>query len=574
MGRAARHRPQQIDPQAQEAPDPQAGLDLADLNGVIEEFKRGFGSSDDVVVRRFFLGSARRIRLILVYIDGMVDRRAVDKDIIEPLMTARPQGGWPKNRSALARILAERILPVGEMEFASNYGHMVRRLMAGNSVLLLDGFPEALVIDTRMLPHRQPEAPRAEPNVQSSFEGFTELLRTNIVLVRRRIQSPNLRVRVFSSGHESKNQIALLYIEGVVNPVLVQSMLSRIEDLGHEAHLFPTVTQCILKCEARSPFPLFRNTERPDFASQELLAGKLVLLTDNSPFAVVVPATLWDFFRTPEDYTRTSWGIAFLRLIRLLANLTGLLLPSLYIALLSVNPEFLPTYLALGILALREGLPFPPVLEVVLVLLTMEILREAAIRIPPILGTTLGVVGALILGLALAQSRVVSPLTLIVAAVTALSQFVAPAYEVSLTLRLLVWPLLASAVAFGLFGLTLAALIMLGHLCTLHSLGVPYLAPVAPLSRSILRDWIFRVPVRRQFTRPEYLRPVSRIKQKPPEPPPAPSGGQRGRPPETGGVQGDERPPEAGAAGPAGAREGDSPDPGKKGLSRKGVRGT
>jgi spore germination protein len=501
-----------------EAPDREApgkkalDVDLSDYEGFLRTFRRGVGKSDDIVVHEMRLGIDRRRRAALVFVDGMVDRRVVGDDIARPLLTPAKRLGLAPGRSLL-QVISEQVLSATQVHSTGDYDWVVDRILGGDTAVIIEGQKRALVIDTKRFLHRGPERPLSELNVKGSFEGFTEVLKVNITQVRRRVRSASLRVKMITLGRKSHNQVALLYIEEIANPALVREVERRVGSIQHEAVTLQAVVQCLIADSPLTPFPLFRDTERPDFTASELLDGKVAVMVDNTAFAAILPSTLFDFVRSSEDYSALFWGGTLLRPVRYIALLLAVLLPGLYVAVLSVHPTFIPHNLALSIIVSRAGTPFPPVIEAAILLLAVEILREAAVRLPSAMGPTLATVGGIVLGQAAVNARVVSDLSLIIIALTGIAQLIAPGFELGFTVRLLVWPFLIAASIFGLLGLVAVGLVVVGHLAGLESVGVPYLGPLITGEWMLLRDVFIRAPFQSLRFRPAYLWPLDVRKQ-------------------------------------------------------------
>lgn len=490
----------------------QPRIDFADYEQVIQTVRSGVGASDDVVVHEMRLGLDRRRRAALVFVDGMVDRRVIGQEVATPLLKPGPQQGVKRGKSLL-QVLSEQVLSATQTDSTDNYADLVGRILTGDTAVIVEGLKRALVIDTKKFFFRGPDRPLSELNIKGSFEGFTEVLKVNITQMRRRVRTDRLRVKTLTLGETAHNQVALLWIDGVANPALVEEALRRVQGVEHEATLLIAVIQCLIADNPATMFPLFRDTERPDFAAFELLAGKIVLMVDNTPFVTSLPSTLFDFLRSSEDYAAVFWAGSLLRPIRYIAFLVGIFLPGLYIAALSVHPVFIPHALALSIIASREGIPFPPVIEAALMLLVVEILREATTRLPSAMGPTLTTVGGIVLGSAAVNARIVSDLTLIVVAVAGIAQLIVPGFELSYASRILVWGFMLAGATFGLYGIVMGSLVLVAHVANLESMGVPYLGPVMTGEKTLFKDTIVRATYSSLRWRPAYLMPLERRKQ-------------------------------------------------------------
>lgn len=441
----------------------------------------GVGQSHDFRLREFRLGGTEGAPALVGYLEGLADQRRIDSIVLDG-----PQPGG-------AAIWSER-----------TYESALDAILEGNAALFVQGSPEVLVMGVARLPHRSVEKPETEHSVRGSREGFTELLGVNIALIRRRVRHPNLRITKLRVGKWSRTQVAVVHLEGLTNPQIVQTAMERLNaieiDQVEESHSL----EVFLQDHPFTPFPLIRSTERPDEAVRSLLSGKVLIMTDNTPFVLGVPSVFMDFYQTMEDYVFGFWGATLVRGLRLVAWATTFFLPALYISLIAVNPEMVPNELALTIASAREGLPFPPIIEVAIIEILVELIREAALRLPQPLGTTIGVVGGIVVGQAIVAAGVISPLMIIVAAVTMIASFTTPTIDMGVPWRILKWLLIFLAHAFGLLGVVIGAAMIFGHMANLTSFGVPYLSPFSPLHVKDLKDTLVRAPLPSLKRRPSY----------------------------------------------------------------------
>ena len=353
-------------------------------------------------------------------------------------------------------------------------------LLEGNLVLINEG-KGLFGFETQGWLKREPKEPEAERLIRGPREGFTETLEDNIGMVRRWIRDPNLYVEELRVGRRTKTRVALLYLADIARPRLVKEVRHRIEAIDIDGVLEAGYIEYLITDRRASIFPLIQATERSDRVAAALLEGRVGILVDKSPTSLIVPTTINELYQTPEDYYLSFWVGSFLRLIRLLGNNLAVAFPGLYIALTVYHPELLPTQLALAIAGTQIRVPVPLVAELFILEVAVEVFREAGLRLPGAVGQTLGMVAGVVLGLTAVQAGFVSPATLVVVAVTAIASFTGPNYEAGLAWRLLKFILVIAASVFGLYGLTMAGVLVLVHAADLKSFGVSYLAPWAPL---------------------------------------------------------------------------------------------
>lgn len=324
-------------------------------------------------------------------------------------------------------------------------------------------------------------------------------------MLRRDIRDPNFRLKTHKIGRRSKRSLVVAYVDGIVNPALVKEVNRRLKTIDIDEAPESGIIEQWIEDSFLSPFPQMLNTERPDMVSSSLLRGKVGILLDGTPFALIVPITIGDIFKSPEDYYERWLYSTLLRILRYIGAFLALFLPALYIALTSFHQGLLPSKIAFSIAAAREGVPFPPLAEAILMVITMELLQEAGLRLPKPIGQTIGIVGGLVIGEAAVQAGIVSPVMVIVVALTAIAVYTTPTFSLGISLRILRFALMVSAAIFGLYGIVLIFIMISIHVVNLTSFGVPYATPFAP---TFLRDWkdlILRAPRSMLMKRPVFL---------------------------------------------------------------------
>lgn len=487
------------------------------------------GGSDDFVVREFELGAGSGTRAALVYVDGLADKALLAEGIMRSLtLDARVAGIRFDKKNAL-RLARDAAISIAEVDEAGTLEAFLDPVLSGEAGVLVDGADRALVTGTRGWKDRGVESPAGEPVIRGPREGFSETLRTNTALLRRRVKSPHLKMERTKVGRVTKTDVVVTYIHGIVAPRLVGEVKRRLSRVDTDAVLESGYVEDFIEDEPASPFPQILVTERPDVAASKLLEGRVVVLTDGTPFALVVPTMLVEHMHSPEDYYSRPFIGNALRLLRLLVVLVALTLPSLYVALTTFHQEMIPTSFLITIAAAREGVPFPAFVEALLLETAFEILREASVRLPRPVGQAVSIVGVLVIGQAAVAAGIVSAPMIIVVAVTGIASFAIPSFPLAITLRFLRFGLLALAAALGLFGLLWGLLAILIHLASLRSFGVPVLAPFAPVTASQLKDAITVAPAWAMRTRPELVTGGPSVRQAPRIGPRKPGGSAEGR---------------------------------------------
>jgi spore germination protein KA len=465
----------------------------------------------DIVIRDFKI-PVLNLDAILIYIDGMTDRNTQNFAVLQPLMLLSPKEISAKDP---IEILYQRLIPENQITKNIKLSDVIDGILDGSSILLVDGSAQALIIETKGWEHRNVEKPANEHVVRGPQESFTETFRSNTASVRRYLKDPKLITEIFRVGRRSRTIVGIMYIKDIVNPKLLDEVRYRIQTVANATDYISETgaLEEYLEDHPRSLIPQMLSTERPDRLAAHIREGYVGVVMQNSPFSLVIPTTFAIFLHAAEDYyIRWPFG-NFLRLIRSASIFIALLLPAFYIAVVNYHQEMIPTDLLLAMTASRETVPFPAIVEILFMEFSFELIREAGIRIPGVIGPTIGIVGALILGQAAVAASIVSPILIIVVAITALGSFVVPNYNASFTIRLLrfVFTLLGSILGF--YGIAWGIFIMTLHTATLMSFGVPFLSPITPY-RAKSADRIIRPQIFEQRFRPWFLRPLDLIRQK------------------------------------------------------------
>lgn len=463
-----------------------------------------FKDVSDMVFREFYIASWKAV---LIYIDGMADKILLDDYVMETLI-------FKGNLISDVNEIKDRLLTVSDMKEVKKLSDGIDAVLSGETMLLIDGLDGVYIIATRSWPVRGVSEPSGETVIRGGRDGFTETMRFNTALVRRRIRDTRLKIKPKSLGTRSKTDVAVLYIDDIVNEDALEKLMSRIENIKIDAILDSGYVEQLIEDNQWSPFPQIQSTERPDVVAAALYEGRIAVLVDNSPFAIIVPAVMPNLFQSPDDYYQKWINASWMRLIRLVAIIGSLILPALYVAVTSFHTAIIPTKLAYSIAASREGVPFPAFVETLIMELSMAFLIEAVIRLPKAIGSTIGIVGGLIIGQAAVSAGIVSPIMIIIISITSISNFIIGNYELSSAFRLARFMLIIFSAVIGLYGIMLGLILLLIHLVRLKSFGIPYLSPIISPDIHDFKDLFIRIPLRNMKKRPEYMKTKDKIRQK------------------------------------------------------------
>ncbi|MEK3687624.1 spore germination protein [Paenibacillus sp. FSL R10-2736] len=461
--------------------------------------KNAIGANSDLHIREFTIANGVG-RGALIYVDGMQNDRILNMRIMQFLMYEIPAG--PVSSAEIAN----QLLPFSQLNEADSVESFNKSVLFGHTALLIEGLPGGLLIELPGGANRTIGEPVSEALLRGPRLGFSEVLSENTSLLRRQGFSDQLEMKTYRAGNTIQRDIVLAYMKDIVNPELLEEVTNRIGKIDIDFLAESGYIEQLIEDNYLSPFQQVQNTERPDRVISALLEGRIAILLDGTPFALIVPVTFSMLLQSPEDYYERWLPGTLLRLLRFAAAFLALMAPSLYISFISFHPGLIPTELAITIIKTRQGVPFPSLIEVLILEIAIEILREAGIRLPKPIGPAMGIVGGLIIGDAAVQAGIVSPFLVIVVAVTAISSFAIPMYSAGITLRLLRFAGMLFASVLGMYGTILFFLLICCHLTKLKSFGVPYLTPVSPFRLSDWKDLFLRAPMALMKRRPVMMK--------------------------------------------------------------------
>lgn len=493
------------------------------VNEVLQDIKTTTGNSSDIVIRQFKVGKDGSIDIGIAYTDGLADKNFVQDFIIDPLKTDVRMSELHSEVMEsvdLYTIIKDFDMVGGEMTEFTEMKKLYFNLLSGNTVVLIGGYSKGIAVGSRGFESRGVQEPSSQTVVRGPKDGFSEILRTNTSLIRRRIKNTDLWIETMQVGEKTQTDVAIAYIKGVANDKVVDEVRKRIKRIKVDYILESGNIEELIQDETFTPFPTIHNSERPDAACAALLEGRVVILVEGTPFVLIAPAIFIQFLQASEDYYQRADISTMIRILRFFSLFLALLTPSAYIAVTTFHQEMLPTQLLISLAAQREGVPFPAVVEALMMEVTFEILREAGVRMPRAIGSAISIVGALVLGQAAVEAGIVSASMVIVVSLTAISSFVVPAFNLSISIRILRFCFMILAATFGLFGIIFGLIIMVAHMANLRSFGVPYLTPMAPFIIQDQKDVFLRFPLWGMFARPRLISQKNTDREDTPSPKP------------------------------------------------------
>ncbi|MBB6732117.1 spore germination protein [Cohnella sp. CBP 2801] len=453
--------------------------------------KNIFRNCSDIVFRS--IRADEKMRWTVVFISTLVEDKLLEEHVLGPLLEDRPCSDMGL-RPAM-EVLKDRFISVGTVAITSDLSATVRFVLSGYAIILTTGDNRAMSVSVPGKAKRGLEEPSSEPVVRGPRDGFIENISTNVGLIRGRLKTSRLKLETLTIGELTQTEVMIAYIEGVADAAVVDEVRKRVGDIRIDGLLESNNIEEMIEDVTFTPFPQMQSTERPDVVAAGLLGGNIAILVDSTPFALLLPMTFWAGMQSIEDYY-IRWPIAtFVRWIRMIFLVIAIFAPALYVAITTFHQEMIPTSLLLSIAGSREPVPFPALIEALLMEIIFEALREAGIRLPKQIGQAISIVGALVIGQSAVEAGIISAPVVIIVSITGIAAFTIPRYSFANGVRLLRFPVLFLAGTLGLYGIALGFLGILLHLCTLRSFGVPYFAPVAPLSIRNLKDIALRVPV-------------------------------------------------------------------------------
>lgn len=455
-------------------------------------------NTDDLKTREV---TYKEVPGIIIYLETLVDTEIFQQSFLLPLSEAVDQQN------------VEELITNPEFSKTNDLNKIVSSLLKGDCALFFQGGTECFLFNCLQVNPRTPEEPDNEKVVRGAHTGFVENLNVNLNLIRERIHNRQLTFKYFKLGQESNTNVAMIYMSDLANPSVVKEVQMRLESISTDMVFSPGYIEECIEAHPFSPFQEILFTERPDRLEAHLMEGRVAIISEGASDVSIVPVTFFSFFQTPDDFNIRFFGGSFFRLLRLFSFWGALTLPAIYIAVVGFHFEIIPYDMVTIVKGSIENIPFPPFFEALIMAITIELIREAGIRLPTPIGQTIGIVGGLIIGDAVVNAGLVSNVMVIVIALTAIMSFCIPSYEMGNTVRILSLPVMIAAATLGFVGIVFALMIIFIHMCKLESFGTPYIAPLAPLHVKNLKDAIVRFPIWTMNRRPISVQPQKPVKQ-------------------------------------------------------------
>ncbi|MFC4321232.1 spore germination protein [Litchfieldia salsa] len=447
--------------------------------------KQAFSNTDDLIVKKI---QNRDTNGFLVYLDTMTDSEKIQKNILKPLMEA--------SNDHLTNVLFSTFKSLNFL----NKAHI--ELLNGSCLFFLEGEQQFYSLNVALSKDRSVEEPSNEQVISGSHEGFVETHITNLHLVRKALKTPALKLEHVTVGDQIPSKLTLVYREDLANKEIIEEFKKRVENTSIDHIPSFGFLQELIEDSTWSPFPQILYTERVDRVVGHINEGRVSVLIEGSPSCLIIPVTFFAFFQSPDDYN-SRWMIgSFVRTLRLLSIAIAVNLPAVYIAIIGFHFEVLPDELVLPVISSIRNIPFPPLIEALIMELTIELIREAGVRLPSRIGQTIGIVGGLVIGDAVVRAGLISNTMIVVVAITAVAAYSIPTTPMSDAVRFLRFPLMLLSSTFGFVGIVIGTIFILAHLCRLESFGTPYFAPWAPFQLQDIKDTFIRLPVWKFNTRP------------------------------------------------------------------------
>lgn len=480
--------------------------------------------NSDIIIREFTLTARnKQYNAFILYIDGMVDSKIINDFILNPLMLKNRANIFDGEQNKvvseavstnitvkkvkkfdLADYIFNSLMPQNSVKKTNNFDEIISGVNSGNCALFIDTLDNAFDIEVKGFKQRGVESPNNELVVRGSQESFNEVIRTNTSLLRRLVNNENLIIENIDVGKLSNTKCAVCYMKNIANNELVSEVKYRLNNVDIDYLISSGQLEQLIEDNGKCSLPQLIATERPDKATNYLLEGRVVVIVNGSPYCLIAPGTFIDFLSSPEDFNLKYQFTNLLKFVRILAFVLELLLPGIYVAVTNFHQELLPTELLFAIVASRENVPFPIIFEIIIMEISFELIREAGLRVPTPIGPTIGIVGALILGQAAVDASIVSPILIIIVAITGIASFAIPDFSLSFHCRLARFLYIILGYWTGFFGIAIGLFVHFAILSSLRSFGFPYLEPFIPVTK-INTGGFFLSPAWKREKRPDFL---------------------------------------------------------------------
>lgn len=467
-----------------------------DINEIVKRIKNETNNMSDIVYRKKKINAKT---VFIIYNEPLISSDKISDFVIRSLTSIE------NNKASNLKDEIINNISNFKVTIINTYDEIVKYLHKGFAIILIEKEDNFLALEAKSTNQRSISIPTTDNSLRGSKDAFVEDYQTNIGLIKKRIRTNDLWIECLNIGKYTNTQIGVISINGVVKKELVKLVIDKLKNIEIDGVLDSSTIKNRISDESKTPFPTSLTMERPDMVSNALLAGKVAIVVDNCPYVIVIPAVLNDFFKTTEDFYSKSVNTSFTRIIKYVAFFIALMAPAIYIALITYNQEMIPTELLVNFATQRDGVPFPAFFEALIMMISFEILRESDLRVPSFTGSSLSIVGALILGEAAVNAGIVSPIMIIVIAITAISSL--PFNEIGIinSLRLYRIIFMFGGAFMGIVGVVIIFIFFLTKITSIKSFGKPYLMPYSPVDNNGLKDSIIKAPVKKLTQRLAYL---------------------------------------------------------------------
>ncbi len=493
---------------------PKEETDIINQPVTTENIKNILSDSSDIIYQVHYINGNRHLPVTVIFVDGMVNAKIVNDDILKPL-TQEKILNEEQDYKALIELIKHGTIYHAPRKVRKKLQSVLEDISNGYVALVFDKEKKAVTFEIKDFEKRSITEPTTENAMKGSKDAFIEVLRVNTSLVRRKIRTPYLRIKEVVVGRQTKTPVAVIYIENLTNEIMVKEVLKRLKAIDVDGVIAAGSIEEYIIDHRRTLFPQVLATERSDKLCHNILEGRVGLIIDGLPVTYIIPGTYAMYFQAPEDYAQNFVISSFIRILRYACTAITLLLPGFYVAVTSFHQEMIPTELAVSIIRSKQDVPFPTVTSIFIMLIAFEILLEAGLRLPRTIGQAVSIIGALVIGQAAVQAKLISPAVVIVVATTGICGFVMPNQDMANAFRVLRLVFVISTSIAGLYGLALTLVVLVYHLNTIETFGIPYMSPYAANDgKDVTKDTVIRIPLFLMKKRPVSLKTTNKKNQK------------------------------------------------------------
>lgn len=468
------------------------------LEDNLKSIENKIGSNIDFSSKIFNFNNKNSSKTAIIFLSSIVDKNTVNNLSLELSKLIKIQektkDSWFENPNEYFEALLKLPLTGRKISILNDLESIYEDLLSGNTIIMVNEFTKCLSVNTGLIKARAVEEPSSQTVIKGPKEGFVEGFETNISLIRKRIRNTSLKIENIKLGNLTKTNVSIMYLEDIAKTEIINEVKRRLDKIDIDVVLESGYIEELIQDDRYTIFPTIISSERPDVICSGLCEGRVAILVDGTPFVIIVPNLFIDFFQVSEDYYQNFYVASLFRAMRYFTFMFSLTVPSLYIALTSFNQEMIPTPLLLSIASQRDGLPFPAFIEAILMEIAFEILKEAGVRMPRVIGGTISIVGALVLGQTAVEAGIVSSVMVIIVSFTAISSFTFPYYSLGNAVRITRFGFMIISSIFGMYGLFVALIMLTLHLCKIKSLGIPFMSISTPCIERTKKSSVFRKP--------------------------------------------------------------------------------